>query len=63
MASNVVDPRERAARALCELRGYSPEAMLNGEPVWKGCLDEVDAVLAAVGFETGVVISVNDNDK
>ena len=61
MASNVDDPRERAARALCELRGNLPDAMMNGEPVWKSYLDEVDVVLAAVGFETGVVISVNDN--
>lgn len=61
MASNVVDPREHAARALCELRGNRPDALMNGDTVWKSYLDEVDVVLAAVGFETGV-ISVNDND-
>jgi hypothetical protein len=62
MARKPKDPRELAARALCELHGNLPDAMLNGEPIWKSYLDEVDAVLAAVGFETGVVISVNDND-
>lgn len=56
------DPREMAARALCDLHGHPPDAKMNGEPIWKSYLDEVDAVLTAVGFETGTVTSVNDNE-
>ncbi|WP_417585081.1 hypothetical protein [Pelagibacterium sp.] len=55
------DPRELAARALCDLRGNPPDIKMGGRPMWESYLDEVDAVLAAVGFATGVVISVNDN--
>lgn len=56
-----VDPRENAARALCELRGHSPDARLGGRPMWMSYLDEVDVVLAAVGLKSGTVISANDN--
>lgn len=40
-------PRERAARALCEMDGYPPEAKLDGRPLWESYLPEVDAVLWA----------------
>tara|TARA_R100000365_G_scaffold3696_1_gene13719 strand:+ start:22075 stop:22275 length:201 start_codon:yes stop_codon:yes gene_type:complete len=57
------DPRELAARALCDLHGHPPDAKMDGKPLWESYLDEVDAVLTAVGFETGTVTSVNDNGE
>lgn len=57
------DPREVAARALCELRGHSPDASLGGRPMWMSYLDEVDTVLAAVQMKTGAASSANDNEN
>lgn len=56
------DPRELAARALCELHGHPPDITMDGKPMWMSYLDEVDAVLNAVGFQSGTVTSVNDNE-
>lgn len=39
--------RERAARALCKLDGHPPDIKLDGQPMWKSYLPEVDAVLRA----------------
>jgi len=39
--------RERAARALCELDGHPPDIKMDGSPMWKTYLPEVDAVLQA----------------
>lgn len=41
-------PRERAARALCELHLVSPDARMDGRPLWESYLPEVDVVLRAV---------------
>tara|TARA_A100001391_G_scaffold52936_1_gene32313 strand:+ start:2789 stop:2992 length:204 start_codon:yes stop_codon:yes gene_type:complete len=62
MARKPKDPREIAARALCDLHGHPPDIKMDGRPMWESYLDEVDAVLTAVGFEAGTVTSVNDND-
>lgn len=43
-----VSARERAARALCELDGYPPNAKMDGAALWVSYLPEVDAVLRAV---------------
>lgn len=40
-------PRERAARALCELAGHLPDVKVEGKPLWQSYLPEVDAVLRA----------------
>ena len=40
-------PRERAARALCELDGHPPDIKMDGQPMWCSYLDQVDAVLRA----------------
>ena len=56
------DPREIAARALCEFNGYPADITMEGRPMWECYLEEVDVVLAAVGFESGTVTSVNDNE-
>ena len=63
MAKKPKDPRELAARALCDLRGTPPDIKMAGRPMWESYLDEVDAVLAAIGFQSGTVTSVNDNGE
>lgn len=40
--------RERAARALCKLNNLPADSKMEGEPIWKSYLPEVDAVLQAV---------------
>jgi hypothetical protein len=46
-------PRERAARALCNLDGHAPDIQFEGAPMWKSYLPQVDAVLrVALGDET-----------
>lgn len=40
-------PRERAARALCDLKGLPQNTRFQGCPMWESFLPEVDAVLAA----------------
>lgn len=40
-------PRERAARALCELAGNPPDIKFEGRPMWESYLPEVDVVLRA----------------
>lgn len=61
MPNHPQDPRELAARALCELHGDLPDATTNGEPIWVSYLDDVDTVLTAVGFEICTVSGANDN--
>ncbi|MGR3622434.1 hypothetical protein [Pseudophaeobacter sp.] len=39
--------RERAARALCKLEGLEPDITMEGAPMWRSFLPEVDAVLTA----------------
>lgn len=53
MAQQIKPPRERAARALCQLHGHPPDIKMDGAPMWTSYLDEVDAVLsAALSAET-----------
>ncbi len=40
-------PRERAARALCDLKGLPQNTRFEGGAMWESFLPEVDAVLAA----------------
>ncbi|TXH26487.1 MAG: hypothetical protein E6Q99_04575 [Elusimicrobia bacterium] len=45
-------PRERAARALCNLDGNIPDITFQGSPMWVSYLPQVDAVLrVALGDE------------
>lgn len=45
-------PRERAARALCNLEGGIPDSRFEGAPMWVTYLPQVDAVLrVALGEE------------
>ncbi|MFT4148659.1 MAG: hypothetical protein QM656_00560 [Paracoccaceae bacterium] len=44
----VKPPRERAARALCNLDGNPPDANFEGVPMWKSYVPQVDAVLRVV---------------
>lgn len=43
-------PREIAARALCRFNGLPEDTQFEGKPMWMSYLDEVDAVLSAVGI-------------
>ncbi len=47
MARKIRSPRERAARALCELHGHPPDIKMEGHPMWMSYREEVDAVLKA----------------
>ncbi|WP_065335348.1 hypothetical protein [Tritonibacter mobilis] len=47
MARQLKSPRERAARALCELQGHPPDIKMEGRPMWRSYLEEVDTVLKA----------------
>lgn len=47
MARKLRPPRERAARALCELQGHPPDITMEGCPMWMSYLEEVDTVLKA----------------
>ena len=47
MAPEIRSPRERAARALCELQGHPPDIKMAGRPMWMSYLEEVDTVLKA----------------
>ena len=40
-------PRERAARALCDLKGLPQNSRFEGGAMWESFLPEVDAVLSA----------------
>lgn len=44
-----VDPRERAARALCRRDGHPENTKFEGKPMWQSYLDTVDLVLAEAG--------------
>jgi len=58
MARKVRSPKERAARALCELDGHPPDIKMDGQPMWMSYLPEVDAVLeAALPEEEWVALS------
>lgn len=39
--------RERAARALCISQGHAPNIKMDGAPMWRSFLEEVDVVLKA----------------
>lgn len=41
-------PLEKAARALCELDGNPPGAVMDGKPLWQDFLPEVRTVLQAI---------------
>ena len=47
MPWRVQSPRERAARALCEMHGHPPDIVMDGRPMWQSFLSEVDTVLRA----------------
>lgn len=52
MTSRPKSPRERAARALCNLDGNAPDTTFEGKPMWVSYLPQVDAVLrVALGDE------------
>lgn len=57
------DPRELAARALCDHRGLPPDLRFRGGPMWMSVLAEVDVVLAAVGFDSKAVTGAGSRDK
>lgn len=44
----MMEPLERAARALCELDNNPPGATMDGKPLWRDYLPEVRAVLEAI---------------
>lgn len=48
MSTRQLEPRERAARALCNLRGLPENALTEGRPMWQSLLPEVDAVFEAI---------------
>ena len=48
MTTRPKPPRERAARALCNLDGHPPDIMFEGKPMWVSYLPAVDAVLGVV---------------
>ena len=53
MAQTGKPPRERVARALCNLHGHPPDARFEGKAIWESYLGEVDTVISAVmGEET-----------
>lgn len=45
------EPRELAARALCRFHGVPEDTQFEGKPIWMSYLDEVDTVLAAIGWK------------
>jgi hypothetical protein len=45
--SRTGSPRERAAKALCLVKGYSEDMMFNGHPVWRSLLADSDSILMA----------------
>lgn len=47
MVRPMKSPRERAARALCQLAGHPPDIRFEGAPMWRSFLAEADAVLQA----------------
>ena len=52
MTTRPKSPRDRAARALCNLDGNIPDIMFEGHPMWVSYLPQVDAVLrVALGDE------------
>lgn len=52
MTSRPKPPRERAARALCNLDGHPPDITFEGAPMWVSYLPQVDTVLrVALGDE------------
>ena len=44
---NVRSPRERVARALCDLHGHPSDIKMDGQPMWVSYFREVDAALSA----------------
>lgn len=52
MNQAIKPPRERAARALCNLDGHPPDIRFEGAPMWASYLPQVDVVLSvALGDE------------
>lgn len=50
LGSKTKDPREAAARALCEHEGQAADMQFEGRPMWMSYLEEVDVVLEAIGW-------------
>ena len=46
-----IPARERAARALCKVRRLPEDAMLDGAPLWKKFLPEVDAIIETLRWQ------------
>ncbi len=46
------DPREAAARALCDYEGVPEDAIFEGKPMWMSYLEQVDVVLKAMGWKS-----------
>lgn len=53
-----VEPRERAARALCRKDGHPENIQFEGRPMWESYLDTVDTVIAALGDYDGPEIAI-----
>lgn len=49
--SELTDPRETAARALCDYEGVPEDVLFEGKPMWMSYLEQVDVVLKAIGWE------------
>ncbi|GLP88522.1 hypothetical protein GCM10007921_40850 [Tritonibacter mobilis] len=47
MPQRLRSPKERAARALCDMHGRPPDNKMGGQPTWVSYLPEADAVLSA----------------
>lgn len=54
-------PLERAARALCQLRGLPEETLFNGAPMWHSTVFEALAVLSAALSEEELSLLVPDH--
>ena len=56
-------PRERAARALCNLDGHAPDKMFDGQPIWISYLSQVDVVLrVALGDDAWAAMMKAERD-
>lgn len=53
-----IDPRETAARALCEYEGVPEDTLFEDKPMWMSYLEQVDVVLNAIGWRPDTVASV-----
>lgn len=51
MVKKPMPAREKAARALCRLANQPEDITFQGKPMWQAYLDEVDAVIKAIGWK------------